>query len=131
MAHGGEIFVLDMGEPVKIDDLAKKMISLAGLVLGKDINIRYTGLRPGEKLFEELLVGEEGLKATLNKKIFISSILPVDFTFLKKQLDELRELVKHTDVSPDAVAEKLAVLVPTFNRYVPEDKPQGEPEVKK
>ncbi len=131
MAQGGEIFVLDMGEPVKIDDLAKKMISLAGLVLGKDINIRYTGLRPGEKLFEELLVGEEGLKATLNKKIFISSILPVDFTFLKKQLDELRELVKHTDVSPDAVAEKLAVLVPTFNRYVPEDKPQGEPEVKK
>jgi len=126
MAQGGEIFVLDMGEPVKIADLAKKMIALAGLVEGRDINIRYTGLRPGEKLYEELLVGEEGLKSTLNKKIFISSILPVDFAFLKNQLDELRELVKHTDVSPDTVAAKLAVLVPTFNRYIPEDKSKAE-----
>lgn len=126
MAQGGEIFVLDMGEPVKIADLAKKMIALAGLVEGRDIKIRYTGLRPGEKLYEELLVGEEGLKSTLNKKIFISSILPVDFAFLKKQLDELRELVKHTDVSADTVAAKLAVLVPTFKRYIPEDSSKAE-----
>lgn len=124
MASGGEIFVLDMGEPVKIDDLARKMIKLSGLVEGRDIHIRYTGLRPGEKLFEELLVGEEGLKKTLNAKIFISSIMPVDFVKLKGQLDELKTLVSDVSVDADTVAAKLAEVVPTFKRYVPENKAQ-------
>ncbi len=122
MASGGEIFVLDMGEPVKIDDLARKMIKLSGLVEGRDIHIRYTGLRPGEKLFEELLVGEEGLKKTLNSKIFISSIMPVDFVRLKGQLDELKTMVSDVSVAADTVAAKLAEVVPTFKRYVPENK---------
>ena len=69
MGEGGEVFVLDMGEPVKIMDLAKKMISLSGLVLGQDIEIKVTGLRPGEKLFEELMTAEEGTEQTSHKKI--------------------------------------------------------------
>lgn len=70
-AKGGEIFVLDMGEPVKIYDLAKKLIKLSGFTSNKEIKIEITGLRPGEKLYEELLMDEEGLKGTAHKKIFI------------------------------------------------------------
>lgn len=76
-AKGGEIFVLDMGEPVKIDDLAKNLIRLSGFTLGVDMNIVYTGLRPGEKLYEELLMDEEGLQETANKLIHIGK--PIDF----------------------------------------------------
>ena len=76
-ARGGEIFVLDMGEPVKIDDLAKNLIRLSGYTLGVDMNIVYTGLRPGEKLYEELLMDEEGLQETANKLIHIGK--PIDF----------------------------------------------------
>lgn len=76
-AKGGEIFVLDMGEPVKIDDLAKNLIRLSGYTLGVDMNIVYTGLRPGEKLYEELLMDEEGLQETANKLIHIGK--PIDF----------------------------------------------------
>ena len=120
MAQGGEIFVLDMGEPVKIDDLAKKMIRMAGLTLGRDINIRYIGLRPGEKLYEELLMSEEGLKKTLNKKIFISSVLPSTVEEMEEHLDTLRALViDRVGVSGDEVADTLAHVVPTFKRYVP------------
>ncbi len=78
LAQGGEVFVLDMGDPVKIIDLAKNLIKLAGLELGKDIDIVFTGLRPGEKLFEELLMDEEGLKTTKSEKIFIGQALSVD-----------------------------------------------------
>ncbi|MGN0989248.1 MAG: polysaccharide biosynthesis protein [Eubacteriales bacterium] len=119
MAKGGEIFVLDMGEPVKIDDLARKMIRLSGLTIGKDINIRYVGLRPGEKLYEELLVSEEGLKKTYNKKIFVSSIAPVDFGFMAQQLDQLRGLVDRPGCSSADVEHALMRLVPTFKRYIP------------
>lgn len=121
MAQGGEIFVLDMGEPVKIDDLARKMISLSGLTIGVDINIKYIGLRPGEKLYEELLMSEEGLKSTLNKKIFISSILPVDFNVLQENLDLMHELVSHDRVTPEEVEKLMMKAVPTFKRFVPDE----------
>ena len=117
MAKGGEIFVLDMGNPVKIDDLAKKMISLSGLVLGRDINIRYTGLRPGEKLYEELLMSEEGLQRTLNEKIFIGKPISMDYNVFKTQLDELNGLVNKDGITPDEVEKKLHEVVPTFKRY--------------
>ena len=119
MAKGSEIFVLDMGQPVKILDLAKKMISLSGLRLGEDINIKYIGLRPGEKLYEELLMSEEGLKSTLNEKIFISNVMPIEFDKLKAGLDSLKELVANTAVTQKEVEEALMEIVPTFKRYIP------------
>lgn len=90
MARGGEVFVLDMGEPVKIVDLAKGLIRLSGLELGKDIDIKYTGLRPGEKMFEELLLSEEGLLKTANKKIFIGRPPVESFERLQHHLDQLK-----------------------------------------
>lgn len=72
-ARGGEIFVLDMGEPVKIVDLATNLIKLSGYKPGEDIEIKFTGLRPGEKMYEELLMNEEGLKKTANKMIYIGN----------------------------------------------------------
>lgn len=118
MAEGGEIFVLDMGNPVKIDDLAKKMISLSGLVLGRDINIVYTGLRPGEKLYEELLMSEEGLQKTLNEKIFIGKPIAMDYNEFKSQLDLLAYIVNKDGVTPIEVEEKLREIVPTFKRVL-------------
>lgn len=117
MAKGGEIFVLDMGNPVKIDDLARKMISLSGLIVGKDINIKYVGLRPGEKLYEELLMSEEGLGKTLNEKIFIGSPIKMDYSEFKEQLDNLNELVNGDDVAPCDVEKMLMEIVPTFKRF--------------
>lgn len=119
MAMGGEIFVLDMGKPVKIDDLAREMISLSGLVIGKDINIKYVGLRPGEKLYEELLMSEEGLRKTLNEKIFIGNAIRMNYDEFKAQLDELNELVEKEDVTPKSIEKKLHEIVPTFVRYIP------------
>ena len=77
-AHGGEIFVLDMGSPVKIDTLARNLIKLSGFKPDEDIEIKYTGLRPGEKLYEEKLMAEEGMKTTASEKIFIGC--PLDFS---------------------------------------------------
>ncbi len=114
MAQGGEIFVLDMGEPVKIDDLARNMVRLSGLTLGKDINIRYIGLRPGEKLYEELLMSEEGMQKTSDKKIFIGQTIPMDYARFVVQLDELRTVSDSGDCM--AVEQKLAEVVPTFRR---------------
>ena len=116
MADGGEIFVLDMGAPVKIDDLARNMIRLAGLTLGKDINIRYIGLRPGEKLFEELLLSEEGLNRTANKKIYIGKKIDFDHESFLNQLDELRALAENPTTDPQAIEAKLMEIVPTFRR---------------
>lgn len=91
MANGGEIFILDMGNPVKISDLARKMITLSGNVPDVDIQIRYTGLRPGEKLYEELLLSEEGITATKHKKIYTAKPGSYDEEFIKSvnMLDEL------------------------------------------
>ncbi|MEG0250052.1 MAG: nucleoside-diphosphate sugar epimerase/dehydratase [Peptostreptococcus sp.] len=92
MADGGEIFVLDMGEPVKIDDLARNIIKLSGFEPDEDIKIEYTGLRPGEKLYEELLMAEEGLKNTEHKKIFIGK----PKTFNKEEIFFLLEKLKES-----------------------------------
>jgi len=97
MGQGGEVFVLDMGKPIKILDLAKEMIRLSGLEPDKDIPIVFTSPRPGEKLFEEILNKEEGVIATKNKKIFISRLSKVNKEKLDQDLDKLKEAVKKGD----------------------------------
>ena len=113
MASGGEIFVLDMGDPVKITTLAENLIRMYGKVPYKDVEIRFTGLRPGEKLFEELLMDEEGLKSTENKKIFIGNQIDIDSDKLISQLDVLRGFAEKNDA--EHTVEKLCEIVPTFN----------------
>lgn len=93
-AKGGEIFVLNMGEPVKIVDLAKNLIKLSGYRVGEDIEIKFTGLRPGEKMYEELLMNEEGLKKTANKMIYIGKPIEFDEERFEKQLRQLGEDAK-------------------------------------
>lgn len=110
-AKGGEIFVLDMGEPVKILELAKNFIKLSGLSLGKDIDIKITGLRPGEKLYEELLMDEEGLQKTKCDKIFVGQPLDLSFEELNKQLD----LLLHSIEDKQILKECIASIVPTYN----------------
>jgi FlaA1/EpsC-like NDP-sugar epimerase len=90
-AHGGEIFILDMGDPVRIDDLAKNLIRLSGYTLGINMEIKYTGLRPGEKLYEELLMKEEGLQNTKNKLIHIGKPIEVDKEHFFDNLEEMKE----------------------------------------
>lgn len=92
MGQGGEVFVLDMGKPIKILDLAKEMIRLSGLEVDKDIVIIFTGPRPGEKLFEEILTADEGIIATNNQKIFIAKMTEVDFFDINKKLDDLKNI---------------------------------------
>ena len=111
-ARGGEIFILDMGEPVKIDDLARNMIRLSGLEPGVDIEIVYTGLRPGEKLYEELLIKEEGLRSTDNKLIFIGKPLNICPEDLQKPLEVLWKACMHN--SPD-IKTLLEQAVPTYH----------------
>ena len=112
IAKGGEIFVLDMGEPVKILDLAKNLIRLSGLKPFEDIDIQFTGLRPGEKLYEELLMSEEGLQETENKLIHIGK--PIEFDE-EKFLEELEELQKLANEDSDQIREKVQELVPTYS----------------
>lgn len=89
MAKGGEVFVLDMGEPVKIMDLAKSLIKLSGLEIGKDIDIVVTGIRPGEKLFEELLSAEEGVNSTTHKRIFVAKPNNINASLIEKTMVDM------------------------------------------
>ncbi|MCL2699758.1 MAG: polysaccharide biosynthesis protein [Defluviitaleaceae bacterium] len=110
--ENGRIFVLDMGSPVKIDDLARNLIKLSGFQPDKDIEIKYIGLRPGEKLYEELILGEEREDAReYRKKIFITKPVPMDYAVFGEQLDELRRLAFE---EPDKVKEYLRVMLPNF-----------------
>ncbi|MDX8388189.1 MAG: nucleoside-diphosphate sugar epimerase/dehydratase [Ghiorsea sp.] len=112
MGDGGEIFVLDMGEPVKITDMAKQMIRLAGLTPDKDIKIVYTGLRPGEKLFEELFHESEALQGTLHPKIMLSGIRVVDLEEVQERLTLIRQACADRNVP--ALIVLLQQLVPEF-----------------
>ena len=110
-AKGGEIFVLDMGEPVKIADLAKNMIRLSGFEPDADIEIRYTGLRPGEKLYEELLMDEEGLTKTANDLIYVGQKIDFD---QEQFLDGLQILSRLTEGQEDELRKHLRTIVPTY-----------------
>lgn len=110
-AKGGEIFVLDMGEPVKIADLAKNLIRLSGYKLGEDIEIEYTGLRPGEKLYEELLMDGEGLQDTENKMIHIGKPIDMDEEKFMHQLIQLRDAANEDS---DAIRAMVKEIVPTY-----------------
>lgn len=110
-ARGGEIFVLDMGEPVKIVDLARNLIKLSGYKPGEDIEIKFTGLRPGEKMYEELLMSEEGLKKTANKMIYIGKPIEFDDEIFKKQLDKI---YKDAYDETDNIREDIKEIVPTY-----------------
>ena len=110
-AQGGEIYVLDMGEPVRIDDMARNMIRLSGFTPDVDIKIEYTGLRPGEKLYEELLMNEEGLQSTKNSLIYIGKPIEMDDELFQKQIKELEEASKEES---DHIKELVAEIVPTY-----------------
>lgn len=112
LAKGGEIFVLDMGEPVKIVDLAKNLIKLSGLELGYDIDLEYVGLRPGEKLYEELLMDEEGLRKTKNNKIFIVKPIEIDESYLEYSLENLKKIVDKEEI--EYIDELMKNLVATY-----------------
>lgn len=120
-AKGGEIFVLDMGEPVKIDTLARNLIRLSGHTPDDDIKIEYTGLRPGEKLFEEKLMAEEGLKKTANKLIHIGMPIPFDIDIFLSKLDNLMEKAYKNKKN---IRELVADMVSTYH-------PEGDKNVTK
>ena len=117
MAKGGEIFILDMGEPVKIVDLANNLIKLSGFEPDVDVKIEFTGLRPGEKLYEELLMSEEGLTSTENKKIFIGKPVKFSTEKVKKHLEVLRNIVDNEEV--ELIDSVMREFVTTYIR--PED----------
>ena len=113
-ANGGEIFVLDMGEPVKIYDLAVSLIKLSGYIPNEDIEIKITGLRPGEKLYEELLMGEEGLEKTAHNKIFVAEPLDITMQEVQEKLNSLNKLLEKDDTDNKEIKETFKQIVPTF-----------------
>ncbi len=116
LARGGEIFVLDMGEPVKILDLAENLIKLHGKEPYREVDIQFTGLRPGEKLFEELLMAEEGLRNTANEKIFIGKQIEIDPQEFDRNIERLREVAMENN--SEKAVDILREIVPTFNHVV-------------
>ena len=112
-AKGGEIFILDMGEAVKIKNLAENLIRLSGLKLGVDIKLEYTGLRPGEKLYEELLLDEEGIQKTDSKKIYIGQPTDIDEAKFKSELKNLKVAADNND--KEKIDKLISNIVPTFS----------------
>lgn len=112
MGNGGEILMLDMGEPIKILDLAHDLIRLSGLEVDKDIKIAFTGLEPGEKLYEELLTPQEGVTATKHQRIFVAQLEKIEEQTLLSQISELSVLANELDI--DGIIEKFQELVPTY-----------------
>lgn len=113
-AKGGEVFVLDMGEPVKIYDLAVSLIKLSGLEPNVDIEIKITGLRPGEKLYEELLMSEEGLTKTSHDKIFIGQPSSITYEQLLIKLEKLKEIIQDESISIGKIKSAMKQVVPTY-----------------
>jgi len=111
MGNGGEIFVFDMGKSVKIYDLAKKMIQLSGLTLGKDINIEFSGLRPGEKLYEELLANQENTIQSGHEKILVAQVRTYSYEEVAK---EIQELIALQNDSPFVIVKKMKKIVPEY-----------------
>lgn len=111
-AEGGEIYVLDMGEPVRIDDMARNLIRMSGFIPDVDIKIEYTGLRPGEKIFEELLMAEEGLKSTKNELIHIGCPIKMDDDWFRKKLIQLDEA---SCQESEEIKKMVAEIVPTYH----------------
>src|SRR5690606_31053432 len=112
MGKGGEIYVFDMGESVKIVELANKMIKLSGLIPNKDITIEYSGLRPGEKLYEELLNDLENTLPTHHHKIMIAKVREYDFEAVNKQIDSLVASARHQNERE--IVFKMKEMVPEF-----------------
>jgi len=112
MGNGGEIFIFDMGKSIRIVDLAKKMIKLSGLTLGKDIQIIYTGLRPGEKIFEELLANKETTLPTHHSKIMIAKVREYDFPTIEKEISDLIDLFKLQN--NEVIVRKMKDIVPEY-----------------
>ena len=113
IGNGGEIMIFDMGESVKIADLAKKMIRLSGLELGKDIQINFSGLRPGEKLYEELLNNNENTLPTHHEKIMIAEVREYEYNDIKKSIDELVTLFDAQNNM--AIVSKMKAIVPEYS----------------
>lgn len=112
LGNGGEIFVFDMGHPVKILDLAKNMIRLSGYVPEKDIQIVFTGLRPGEKLYEELLNQKETTMPTTNEKIMVAKVREFEYDEIEKEVEELIRLADQN--KPFSTVEQMKKIVPEF-----------------
>ena len=117
MGNGGEIFILDMGDPIKILDLACDLIRLSGLEVERDIPIEFTGLEPGEKLYEELLTAEEGVTATKHQRIFVAHLEAIEEKRLLNQIQMLEDLANH--LKADEIIRELQKIVPTYvpNRF--------------